>query len=74
MAAGRELAGRLPELAGLAVRVAARSAVLDGELVVVDGQGRADDDALRERLAGTPGTAGRAASCSTCSTWTGAGS
>jgi len=53
--AGRELATRLPELAGLAVRVAARSAVLDGELVVVDGRGRADDGALRERLAGRPG-------------------
>jgi bifunctional non-homologous end joining protein LigD len=49
-AAGHELAGRLPELAGLAVRVAARSAVLDGELVVVDGRGRADDEALRSRL------------------------
>ena len=53
--AGRDLAGRLPELAGLAVRVAARSAVLDGELVVVDGRGRADDEALRERLAGRAG-------------------
>lgn len=52
---GRELAGRLPELAGLAVRVAARSAVLDGELVVVDALGRADDQALRERLSGRPG-------------------
>jgi bifunctional non-homologous end joining protein LigD len=52
---GVELAGRIPELAGLAVRVAARSAVLDAELVVVDAQGRADDDALRERLAGLPG-------------------
>lgn len=53
--AGRDLAGRLPELTGLAVRVAARSAVLDGELVVVDGRGRADDEALRGRLAGQPG-------------------
>jgi bifunctional non-homologous end joining protein LigD len=53
--AGNELVGRLPELAGLAVRVAARSAVLDGELVVVDALGRADDDALRERLNGRPG-------------------
>ena len=53
--AGRDLADRLPELAGLAVRVAARSAVLDGELVVVDARGRADDDALRERLNGKPG-------------------
>jgi ATP-dependent DNA ligase len=55
--AGHELVARLPELAGLAVRVAARSAVLDGELVVVDGRGRADDDALRERLNGRPGRA-----------------
>ena len=52
---GVDLAARLPELAGLAVRVAARSAVLDGELVVVDERGRADDDALRTRLAGRPG-------------------
>lgn len=52
---GLDLAPRLPELAGLAVRVAARSAVLDGELVVVDGSGRADDDALRSRLNGAPG-------------------
>jgi bifunctional non-homologous end joining protein LigD len=55
--AGHELVARLPELAGLAVRVAARSAVLDGELVVVDARGRADDDALRERLNGRPGRA-----------------
>lgn len=53
--AGRDLASRLPELAGLAVRVTARSAVLDGELVVVDGRGRADDDGLRARLNGGPG-------------------
>jgi bifunctional non-homologous end joining protein LigD len=52
---GNELVARLPELAGLAVRVAARSAVLDGELVVVDTRGHADDDALRERLSGRPG-------------------
>lgn len=53
--AGQDVGARLPELAGLAVRVAARSAVLDGELVVVDARGRADDDALRERLGGRPG-------------------
>jgi ATP-dependent DNA ligase len=53
--AGRDLVDRLPELSGLGVRVAARSAVLDGELVVVDASGRADDDALRERLNGKPG-------------------
>ncbi|MEO8463559.1 MAG: hypothetical protein ABI555_10110 [Chloroflexota bacterium] len=44
-----------PELLGLGVRVAARSAVLDGELVVVDGAGRADPDELVRRLAGQPG-------------------
>jgi bifunctional non-homologous end joining protein LigD len=54
-ARGAEFGEQLPELAGLAVRVAGRSAVLDGELVVVDTLGRADDDALRERLSGRPG-------------------
>ena len=52
---GLDVASRLPELAGLAVRVNARSAVLDGELVVVDGAGRADDDGLRARLNGHEG-------------------
>jgi bifunctional non-homologous end joining protein LigD len=52
---GLDLASRLPELSGLAVRVNARSAVLDGELVVVDGAGRADDDGLRARLNGHEG-------------------
>ena len=47
----------LPELAGLAVRVAARSAILDGELVVVDAAGRADAGELTRRLAGEPGRA-----------------
>lgn len=45
----------LPELAGTAVRVAARSAILDGELVVVDADGRADGPALERRLDGKPG-------------------
>ncbi len=45
----------LPELAGTAVRVAARSAILDGELVVTDADGRADPEALTARLAGGPG-------------------
>ncbi len=45
----------LPELAGTAVRIAARSAILDGELVVVDADGRADDDALARRLEGKTG-------------------
>ncbi len=55
--AGRDLTAVLPELAGLAVRVAARSAILDGELVVVDAAGRADAPELARRLDGTPGRA-----------------
>ncbi|HEY5628735.1 MAG TPA: hypothetical protein VIR16_04420, partial [Candidatus Limnocylindrales bacterium] len=47
-----DLAGRLPELGGLHGVVDARSAVIDGELVAVDGLGRADGAALRARLAG----------------------
>jgi len=54
-ATGHDLSGALPELAGLAVRVAARSAILDGELVVVDGSGRADARGLARRLSGTAG-------------------
>ena len=54
-AAGLDLTGVLPELAGLAVRVAARSAILDGELVVVDAAGRADAAELARRLAGDAG-------------------
>jgi ATP-dependent DNA ligase len=52
---GRDVSAALPELAGLAVRVAARSAILDGELVVVDAAGRADHVELGRRLAGEPG-------------------
>jgi bifunctional non-homologous end joining protein LigD len=52
---GRDLTASVPELAGLAVRVAARSAILDGELVVVDASGRADAGALAQRLAGAAG-------------------
>src|SRR4029077_5637216 len=55
--AGGDVPAVLRELAGLAVRVAARSAILDGELVVVDGAGRADAPELTRRLAGTPGPA-----------------
>ena len=54
---GRDVTAALPELAGLAVRVAARSAILDGELVVVDAAGRADAQELTRRLAGKPGRA-----------------
>jgi bifunctional non-homologous end joining protein LigD len=52
---GTDLSGALPELAGMAVRVAARSAILDGELVVVDASGRADSAALEARLGGAAG-------------------
>ena len=54
-AAGRDLTALLPELSGLAVRVAARSAILDGELVVVDAAGRADAGELTRRLDGSQG-------------------
>jgi bifunctional non-homologous end joining protein LigD len=54
-AAGTDLTGVLHELAGLAVRVDARSAILDGELVVVDASGRADQAALRARIDGRSG-------------------
>jgi bifunctional non-homologous end joining protein LigD len=52
---GVDRTAALPELAGTAVRVAARSAILDGELVIVDADGRADTAALAHRLAGEPG-------------------
>jgi bifunctional non-homologous end joining protein LigD len=52
---GRDVSAAIPELAGLAVRVDARSAILDGELVVVDGEGRADAGALATRLEGGSG-------------------
>jgi len=54
-AEGVDISAALPELAGMAVRVAARSAILDGELVVVDGTGRADAAELARRLAGESG-------------------
>ena len=52
---GRDLTAALPELAGLAVRVDARSAILDGELVVVDANGLADNVELERRLGGERG-------------------
>jgi bifunctional non-homologous end joining protein LigD len=52
---GSDVGRRLPELAGLAVRVEARSAVLDGELVAVDSRGRADARELAARIAGRDG-------------------
>jgi bifunctional non-homologous end joining protein LigD len=52
---GRDVGSALPELAGMAVRIDARSAVLDGELVAVDEAGRADADELARRIAGGRG-------------------
>ncbi len=52
---GADLSAAFPELAGMAVRVAARSALLDGELVVVDAHGRADAAALDARFGGSSG-------------------
>ena len=52
---GRDVGSTLPELAGMAVRLDARSAILDGELVAVDGAGRADPAELARRIAGKPG-------------------
>jgi bifunctional non-homologous end joining protein LigD len=54
-AGGVERTAALPELAGTAVRVTARSAILDGELVVVDIDGRADAAALQRRFDGRSG-------------------
>ena len=45
---GTDLAGRLPELAPLAGSLPART-TLDGELVVVDSEGRVDFDGMRRR-------------------------
>ncbi len=54
-AAGTDLAPMLPELRAVRGLVSAKSAVLDGELVAVDGRGRADDVALRAKLQGVGG-------------------
>ena len=54
---GRDVGGSLTELAGMAVRLDARSAILDGELVAVDDAGRADPAELERRIAGTAGRA-----------------
>jgi len=52
---GRNLASVAPDLVSIASHVLARSAVLDGELVVVDRSGRADPRALAHRLDGAAG-------------------
>jgi bifunctional non-homologous end joining protein LigD len=58
---GVDRSAAFPELAGMAVRIAARSALLDGELVVVDAAGRADAAALAARMAGMVDGGGGAA-------------
>ncbi len=47
---GRDLTARFPEQAGLAGAVGAERAALDGELVVLDDQGRPDFGALQRRM------------------------
>jgi bifunctional non-homologous end joining protein LigD len=54
---GRAVGAALPELGGMAVRLDARSAILDGELVAVDDAGRADNAELERRIAGRTGRA-----------------
>jgi ATP-dependent DNA ligase len=52
---GEPITTAFPELIGLASRVDARSAVLDGELVVADAAGRPDPVELDRRMSGQPG-------------------
>ncbi|HYN69021.1 MAG TPA: hypothetical protein VEX41_02270 [Candidatus Eisenbacteria bacterium] len=52
---GRPISPLPVDLSGLAVRIAARSAVLDGEIVVVDPTGRLDADELARRMRGEAG-------------------
>ena len=54
-AGGVDLAGLVPELDELALRIEARSAVLDGEIVATTNTGRADPAGLDARLRGRPG-------------------
>jgi bifunctional non-homologous end joining protein LigD len=54
-AAGVDVAAMVPELAALGRLVDAKSAVIDGELVAVDAQGRGDPVALAAKLRGVGG-------------------
>jgi bifunctional non-homologous end joining protein LigD len=47
---GREETARYPEAAGIPAQLRARSAVLDCEIVVLDGDGRTDFEKLQSRL------------------------
>ncbi len=50
---GRPATAQYPELAALAERVAARQAILDGEIVVLDAEGRASFERLQSRMHAT---------------------
>lgn len=52
--AGHDVTGRWPELAGLAQCVHARSAILDGELVAFDDEGRPRFELVQNSGAGAP--------------------
>jgi len=56
---GVDRIAHFPELGAVRDQLAAGSAVLDGEIVVVDRAGRLDANGLAARLAGRPGVAGR---------------
>jgi len=58
---GRDVTDRYPELAGLGRQVGGQDVVLDGEIVVLDEQGRPDFSRLRLRLAADGATAPRLA-------------
>ncbi|MFB8125741.1 non-homologous end-joining DNA ligase [Streptomyces bacillaris] len=61
---GTDITAAYPELLPLAVAIGARSAVLDGEIVALDEQGRSDFERLQRRmsLANSPAKAARMAS------------
>ncbi|MEV5620159.1 non-homologous end-joining DNA ligase [Streptomyces bacillaris] len=61
---GTDITAAYPELLPLAVAIGARSAVLDGEIVALDEQGRSDFERLQQRmsLASSPAKAARMAS------------
>ena len=47
---GRDITAQYPELARLPQQLAAETAIVDGEIVVLDAQGRGDFESLQERL------------------------
>ena len=57
---GLDLAPQLPELASIPELVGGQPAILDGEIVLPDKDGRMDEEALAERLAGGPAGAAAA--------------